>query len=116
MSKEVVHRFLRQPDFQASVTSRIGNRYNPFKNTLTKLEDPQNNRTLYLIGTTNSSTTLAHRTRKLLQEVQPHSLYVQASNTWWSHAKHSTVINISYLVANTGGILASPRCSERREI
>lgn len=94
MSRGVVHRFLRQPDFQATPTSRIGNRYNPFKNTLTVLEDPQTNRTLYLIGTTNSSTTLAYRTKKLLQEVQPNSLYVQASNTWWNHAKHATVINI----------------------
>ena len=34
-------------------------RHDPFGNTLRILNDPKNNRTLYLIGTTNSSTMLA---------------------------------------------------------
>ena len=41
-------------------------RSNPHKNTLTILKDPKNDRTLYLIGTTNSSTLLSYRTRELI--------------------------------------------------
>jgi hypothetical protein len=66
MSTKVFHRFLRQPNLPSSIQNRIGNRYDPFNNTLTILKDPASNRELYLIGTTNSSTTLAHRTKKLL--------------------------------------------------
>lgn len=91
MSTKVIHRFVRQPNLNSSIYNRVGNRFNPFKNTLNVLEDPTKNRTLYLIGTTNSSTTLAHRTRKLIQELQPNSVYVQASNTWWNYAQHITV-------------------------
>lgn len=88
---KVVHRFLRQPNHASCETSRIANRYAPFSNTLTHLQDPQSNRELFLIGTTNSSTTLAHRTRKLIEEVKPTSLYVQTTENWWNYAKHSQV-------------------------
>ena len=92
MSKRgIIRSFIREPNYQASPTSRVGNRYNPLKNTLTVLEDPVQNRTLYLIGTTNSSTTLAYRTKKLIQDFQPNSMYVQASSTWWNYAKHAKV-------------------------
>ena len=67
MATQVVHRFLRQPNINSSITNRIGNRSDPFANTLTVLKDPKNNRELFLIGTTNSSTTLAYRTKKLIQ-------------------------------------------------
>lgn len=90
-SAKVVHRFLRNPNLASSETNRVGNRYNPFTNTLTHLKDPQSNRELFLIGTTNSSTTLAHRTKKLIEEVNPTSLYVQTTEDWWNYAKHSQV-------------------------
>lgn len=90
--RSIVHRWVRQPNLESSFTQRVGNRSNPFQNTLTVLEDPVNNRKLYLIGTTNSSTTLAYRTRKLLNEVSANALYVQANKKWWSYAKHTSVI------------------------
>ena len=90
MSK-VIHRFLRQPNIDSSIYNRIGNRYDPFKNTLTVLEDPLKSRKLYLIGTTNSSNTLAYRTKKLIEEVKPANVYVQASSIWWNYAKHVNV-------------------------
>lgn len=67
MSSKVIHRFLRQPNIDSNTFNRVGNRFKPFENTLSVLEDPKTNRQLYLVGTTNSSTTLAHRTQKLIQ-------------------------------------------------
>lgn len=64
--KAVVHRWVRQPNLHSDIRNRVANRSDPLKNTLTVLEDPNTNRKLYLIGTTNSSTTLAYRTRKLI--------------------------------------------------
>ena len=58
----VTHRFLRNPNYWSNVSSRVANRSKPLENTLTKLEDPASGRTLYLIGTTNSSSLLAYRT------------------------------------------------------
>jgi ribulose 1,5-bisphosphate carboxylase large subunit-like protein len=89
---KVIHRFLRQPNINSSIYNRISNRYDPFNNTLTVLKDPKTNRELYLIGTTNSSTTLAYRTKKLVEEVKPSSVYVQASQKWWNIAKSVQVI------------------------
>jgi len=40
------------------------------------LEDPKNNRKLYLIGTTHSSTKLAYRTKELIEKVNPDSVFV----------------------------------------
>ena len=88
---KVIHRFLRQPNIASSLHNRVANRYDPFSNTFTHLKDPQNNRELFLIGTTNSSTTLAHRTKKLIEEINPTSLYVQTTNDWWNYAKHTEV-------------------------
>ena len=65
--KSVIHRWVRQPNLNSGAYNRIANRYDPFENTLTVLEDPKNNRKLYLIGTANSSTALAYRTKKLIQ-------------------------------------------------
>lgn len=64
--KSVVYRWVRQPNLNSGITNRVANRFDPFNNTLTVLEDPKRNKKLYLIGTTNSSTLLAHRTKKLI--------------------------------------------------
>lgn len=90
-STKVVHRFLRCPNINSGVYNRIANRFNPFENTRAVLSDPNSGRTLTLIGTTNSSTTLALRTKQLLEESKPDAVYVQASPTWWNYAKHVDV-------------------------
>lgn len=46
--------------------NRVVNRYRPEENTMKVLKDPKSDRELYLIGTTNSSTLLAHRTKELI--------------------------------------------------
>lgn len=63
---KVIHRFIRNANIDSSIHNRIANRFSPFTNTLVNLEDPSTQRKLTLIGTTNSSTTLSHRTRILL--------------------------------------------------
>ena len=57
-----LHRFVRNPNYLAGPYNRTGNRSNPLKNTLVKLFDPKMDRTIYLIGTTNSNSMLAYRT------------------------------------------------------
>ena len=66
-STKVIHRFLREPNLSSSIYKRVANRSDPFNNTLTVVKDPKTNRERYLIGTTNSSTTLAYRTKKLVE-------------------------------------------------
>jgi hypothetical protein len=65
--RSVAYRWVRQPNLNSSTYNRVANRADPFKNTLTILEDPVKNKKIYLIGTTNSSTLLAHRTKKLVE-------------------------------------------------
>lgn len=43
---------------------------------------------LFIIGTSNSSTMLANRTRRLIDEIKPDTLFVQTSQDWWSAARH----------------------------
>ena len=84
---KVVHRFIRNANIDSNVYNRTANRFDPFKNTLTTLTDPSTQRTLTLIGTTNSSTTLAHRTKVLMDQLRPDAVYVQTSSNWWDYAK-----------------------------
>ncbi len=88
---KVIHRFIRNANLDSNIHNRVANRFAPFTNTLLTLNDPATQRTLTLIGTTNSSTTLSHRTRVLLEKVKPDALYVQASQDWWNFAKHTNV-------------------------
>ena len=88
---KVVHRFIRNANIDSNIYNRVANRADPFKNTQVTLTDPATQRTLTLIGTTNSSTTLAHRTRKLLDEVKPDAVFIQTSWNWWQHAKKTNV-------------------------
>jgi len=78
-----VHRFARNPNFHSHIYQRVMNRASPFESTLTILNDPKNSRQLYLIGTTNSSTTLAGRTRDLIREIKPDTVFVQTNEKWF---------------------------------
>ena len=55
---------------------------NAFDNTLTKLHDPETGRKLYLIGTTNSSNSMALRTKNLISELKPDNVVVQTNEKW----------------------------------
>jgi len=65
----------------------------PFENTLTILKDPSNERELYLIGTTNSSTLLAKRTRDIIRNEKPDTVYVQTNERWWNLIKDFKNVN-----------------------
>ncbi len=89
---KIVHRFVRQPNLASDIYNRVANRFDPIANTQVSLQDPASGRTLTLIGTTNSSTTLAQRTRILLEKERPDAVYVQASPAWWNYAQHLDVL------------------------
>ena len=80
--------FMQKNILFASFIFAISARFDPFKNTLTVLKDPSNDRTLYLIGTTNSSTLLANRTRDLIAGEKPDAVFVQTNKEWWNIAKN----------------------------
>jgi len=82
-----VHKILRNPNVLGCKDYRVYSRTGPLENTLKKLEDPQNGRELYLIGTTHASNLLANRTRDLIEEVKPSSVLVQTNEAWWDTAR-----------------------------
>lgn len=54
--------------------------------------DPYNGSELYIIGTLNSSNILANRTRRLIDEIKPDTVFIQTSEEWWKIAKHLTFV------------------------
>lgn len=91
--QSAAHRFLRNPNNDSSIFKRAWSRGNPFENTFTLLEDPKTGKKVYLIGTTNSSTILATRTKKLIEAIKPDSVLVQTSLPWYKRACHIQVDN-----------------------
>jgi pheromone shutdown protein TraB len=57
------------------------------------LEDPKHHRQLFLIGTTNSSTMLAERTKDLINREKPDSVFVQTNEQWWDIVKQLQGVN-----------------------
>jgi hypothetical protein len=112
----VVHRFLRSANISSDIHNRVANRFSPFNNTRVSLSDPTSGRTLTLIGTTNSSTTLAQRTKALLEEEKPDAVYVQASPVWWNYAQHLDVLIRRSSSPRSRSSAALPRTSLRPPI
>ena len=54
-------------------------RQNCFDTTLIHLTERFNGKEVYLVGTMNQSTMLAQRTKKLIEEIKPDAVLVQAS-------------------------------------
>lgn len=92
----MIHKFVRNANVDSNIYFRVANRFDPFNNTYTLLKDPKRGKTLHLIGTTNSSTTLAYRTKKLLESVQPDAIYMQASKEWSNYSRHINVLIQSF--------------------
>jgi hypothetical protein len=91
--QSAAHRFLRNPNVDASIFKRAWSRNNPFENTISILEDPRSGKKIYLIGTTNSSTILATRTQKLIETLKPDTVYVHTSDKWYQRASTVNVEN-----------------------
>lgn len=72
----ILHILFDSFDFAPLIFCILFARFDPLKNTLTVLSDPSNGRTLYLIGTTNSSTLLANRTKELIAKEKPDAVFV----------------------------------------
>ena len=59
---------------------------NCFESTFVHLTERFNGKEVFLIGTMNQSNMLAQRTQKLIQEVKPDTVMVQANYQWWNSA------------------------------
>ena len=64
------------------------------------LEDPASQRKLFLIGTTNSSTLLAQRTKKLIEEEKPDAVFLQTNAKWVEIAKQLQNVQTQYELNN----------------
>jgi hypothetical protein len=89
MAFRIVHRFVRNPNFESDKTRRVANRHS-MSNLVQLLKNDQGQE-VCLVGSLNSSTLLAQRTRKLVQDLAPEHLYVMASEPWWQRAQHIRV-------------------------
>ena len=93
MLRKPIHRFLRNPNKYADEEVRAWSRRSAFENTLKILEDPATGKKLYLVGTTHGSTTLANRTKKLIQDLKPDTVLVQTTKEWADLAAQVEVTN-----------------------
>jgi len=87
------HNFIRSANTRQNEHDRLGNREDCFKTTLVHLTERFNGKDVYLVGTMNQSTMLAQRTQKLIQEVKPDTVIVQAEQDWWTKAKLLQYVN-----------------------
>lgn len=103
----VVHRFVRNQNINSGYYFRPSNRHDPFKNTLTVLNDPATGRQLYLVGTTNSSTLLANRTKKLIETEKPDTVFVQTNKEWYDIVSNLKGINTQADLNEYNGLLSN---------
>lgn len=81
------HVFMRAQNKFQHKQDRLGDRDSCFETTFVHLTERFNNTELFLIGTMNSSTMLANRTKKLIEDINPDTVLVQCSKQWWDTAK-----------------------------
>ena len=79
-----LNRILRNPNIVSSPSNPAYDRPEIFTNNVRLLSDPATNRKLILIGTLNSSTLLAERTRKILELANPDQILVETEEKWFS--------------------------------
>lgn len=77
------HVFMRSQNKHVNKIDRLGDRTDPFESTFVHLTERFNNTELFLIGTMNTSTMLARRTRKLIRDIKPDAVMVMCSPEWW---------------------------------
>lgn len=80
------HVFTRGANLHTNVRDRLGDRDSCFETTLCHLTERFNGKNVYLVGTMNQSTMLAQRTQKLIEEIKPDTVLVQANESWWNEA------------------------------
>ena len=78
------------------VFSSKNDRENCFETTLVHLTERFNGKEVYLVGTMNQSTMLAQRTKKLIEEIKPDAVLVQATE------KYGTSNHLSILILAGG--------------
>lgn len=81
------HVFMRSANKYEHKTERLGDRESALDSTFVHLTERFNNTELFLIGTCNTSTMLARRTRRLINEIKPDQVMVMSSPEWWDAAQ-----------------------------
>lgn len=81
------HVFMRSQNKIQTKAERLGDRKHCFESTFVHLTERFNNTELFLVGTMNTSTMLAKRTKKLIQDVKPDAVMVMSSPQWWNTAR-----------------------------
>ena len=81
------HVFMRSQNQFQHMGERLGGQEDCLDTTFVHLTERFNDRELFLVGSMNSSTMLARRTRKLIQEVKPDAVMVMTSPEWWDSAR-----------------------------
>lgn len=76
-------RFMRNPNASRDYYNPVSFNKACFKNTITELKDPINDRKLILIGTLNASDLLAKRTQNEINKFNPDSVLVQTNPNWF---------------------------------
>lgn len=72
----VAHRFVRNANFNSSVTQRMANRSKPLTNTMVHLKDPATGKEVFLVGSTHASDLLALRTEELIKATKPDRVFL----------------------------------------
>lgn len=81
------HVFMRSQNKEQHKMERLGNRTDPFEATFVHLTERFGDRELFLVGSMNTSTMLAKRTRKLIRDINPDAVMVMTSPEWWQVAR-----------------------------
>lgn len=81
------HVFMRTQNRQQYAQDPIGGIEDSRTTSYVHLKEPFTNTEVHLVGTMNTSTMLAKRTRDLVRDVQPDSVMVMASPQWWDSAR-----------------------------
>ena len=88
LSLKPLNRFLRNPNQHSfDKGTHFTRNENKLMNQVKLLKDPKNNREMLLIGTLNSSSILANRTAKMIEEFDPDSVLVQTTSYWYDGIK-----------------------------
>ena len=78
-----LNRIVRNPNYASSPLNPAFERGSVFLNSVKLLDDPLYNRKLILVGTLNSSTLLAERTKNLLELTKPDTVLVETDKHWF---------------------------------
>lgn len=90
-----IHNFLRNPNIKTKndILNYHVTHDDVLRTTVHKVNERFGNSELYIVGTMNSSNILANRTRRMIKELSPDVVFVQATEKWWNAVKNLEYVN-----------------------